>query len=87
MVLCLISTRNIVISLCHLKTTTGLKNELKSDLRGSEIQKFSRGHPPTPPLEGALPCIFLIETLYLQLKLDVIKITRKVQDLTNLVNQ
>jgi len=76
----------MVISLCHLKTTAGLKNELKVISEGLKFKNFL-GTSPHTPLEGALPCIFLIETLYLQLKLDVIKITRKVQDLTNLVNQ
>ena len=56
---CIISTRNTVISSCHLKPQMVWKCTW-SNLRGSKIQKFSGGACPHTPLWGVLLCAVLL---------------------------
>ena len=53
----------MVISLCHLKTTNGLKCA-RSDLRVPKIQKFSRGHAPRPRGDAVAHSPFTPQKIY-----------------------
>ena len=56
---CLISTRNMVISWCRLKTTNGPKNAPEAISVGLKFNNFSGGACPQTPLEHVLLCAVL----------------------------